>query len=140
VAGPLLVRLLARPTVYQVVTCPAGTLPVYTRILPGSTIHLVSDSQVSHTHLPDLRISEFFTSLHNFMYPEFIGEFDGIKTPATITSTIGLKNQNEFWLVIDSSLASDSSGVLAICGHWSQGPAKSRGIFYGDTVVDNLKP
>jgi hypothetical protein len=140
VIGPLLVRLLARPTSYAAITCPAGTRAIYARIPTGSYIRLVTDEQALRPHLPDLRLDEFLTSLHDFMYTEFIGEFKNIQASTTLTNTIGLNTDDQLWLVVNSDLVPVTPGILGICGNWSQGPAKSYSVFYGETVQEVSKP
>jgi len=140
VIGPLFVRLLARPSIHTAVTCPAGNKVIYARIPTGSFIRLVSNVQASHPYLPDLSLDEFKTSLHDFMYSEFIGEFNSLNAPTTITNTIGLTTYNEFWLVVNSNLIPEDPGILGICGKWSQGPAKSYNVFYGDSIQEVSKP
>ena len=140
VIGPLTVRLLARPAEHATVICPVGSRAIYARIPTGSFIQLVSDSQATHPYLPDLRLDEFQASLHDFMYSEFIGEFKNIKPPTTITNTIGLNTNDQLWLVVNSDLVPESPGILGICGNWSQGPAKSYSIFYGETVQEVSRP
>ena len=134
VIGPLLVRLLAHPAEHSAVTCPAGSKVIYARIPTGSYVRLVSNDQAPHPYLPDLRLEDFKASLHDFMYSEFIGEFSGIQPPTTLTNTIGLNTDDQIWLVVNSDLVPASPGILGICGNWSQGPAKSYSIFYGQTV------
>jgi hypothetical protein len=140
VIGPLLVRLLAQPVDHAAVTCPVGTRVIYARVPTGSYIQLLSDDQAPHPYLPDLRLTEFKTSLHDFMYSEFIGEFKTLESPTTITNTIGLNTNDQLWLVVNSDLLPVSRGILGICGNWSQGPARSYSIFYGVTVQDASKP
>jgi hypothetical protein len=139
VIGPLLVRLLARPADYSTTTCPTGSKAIYARIPTGSFIRLVSNDQALHPYLPDLRMEDFKASLHDFMYSEFIGEFKDIQSPTTITNAIGLNTDDQFWLVVNSDLVPKSSGIMEICGNWSQGPAKSYSIFYGTTVQEMSK-
>jgi hypothetical protein len=134
VTGPLLVRLLAHPAGYNVVTCPAGSKVIYARIPTGSYVRLVSNEQAPHPYLPDLRLEDFKASLHDFMYSEFTGEFNGIQPPTTITNAIGLNTDDQIWLVINSDLIPAAPGILGICGNWSRGPAKSYSVFYGLTV------
>jgi hypothetical protein len=133
VIGPLLVRGMAHPASHAAITCPAGSEVIYARIPTGSYIHLVSDDQAPHPFLPDLRLDEFKASLHDFMYSEFIGEFNNLTAPTTITNTIGLADNNEIILVGNSSLIPENPGILGICGKWSQGPAKNYDIFYADS-------
>ena len=140
VIGPLLVRLLAKPEDHVAITCPAGTRAIYTRIPTGSFIRLVSDGQLPHPYMPDLRINEFKASLHDFMYSEFIGEFNNLQAPTTILEAIGLGDNQELWLVVDSSLIPANPGILGVCGKWSQGPAKAYDIFYGVAIQDVSKP
>jgi hypothetical protein len=134
VVGPLLVRLLAHPAGYAAITCPAGTKAIYARVPTGSYVRLVSTDQAPHPYLPVLRLDDFKASLHDFMYSEFIGEFKGIQAPTTITNTIGLNTNDQIWLVVNSDLVPATQGILGICGNWSQGPAKSYSIFYGQSV------
>jgi hypothetical protein len=136
VSGPLLVRLLAHPAEHAAVTCPAGNKVIYARIPAGSYVRFVSNEQALHPYLPDLRMEDFKASLHDFMYSEFIGEFNGIQAPTTITNTIGLNTNDQVWLVVNSDLVPASTGILGICGNWSRGPAKSYSIFYGQTVQE----
>jgi hypothetical protein len=140
VTGPLLVRLLAQPEEHTAVTCAAGSRAIYARIPTGSYVRFVSNDQAPHPDLPNLRLDDFKANLHNFMYSEFIGEFKGIQAPTTITNTIGLNTNDQIWLVVNSDLIPASSGILGICGNWSQGPAKSYSIFYGQTMQDVSKP
>ena len=140
VIGPLLVRLVAHPEDHAAVTCPAGTRAIYARIPTGSYVRLVSDEQAPHPYLTDLRLDEFKTRLHDFMYSEFIGEFNNIQAPTTITNTIGLDDNHELWLVVDSNLIPENPGILGICGKWSQGPAKAYNVFYGSSIQDVSKP
>ncbi len=133
IAGPLFVRGLARPASHAAVTCPAGSQVIYARIPTGSYIRLVSGAQASHPFLPDVRLDEFETSLHDFMYSEFIGEFKNLTAPTTITNTIGLAANNEIILVFNSSLIPENPGILGVCGHWSEGPAKNYSVFYADS-------
>ncbi len=139
VVGPLLVRLLARPAQLTPVTCPAGSKALFARIPAGSYVRFLSKEQAPRPLLPDLRLDDFKASLHDFMYSEFIGEFNGIQAPTTITNVMGLNTNDQVWLVVNSDLVPGSSGILGICGNWSQGPAKSYSIFYGQTVQEMAK-
>jgi hypothetical protein len=140
VIGPLLVRGLAHPASYTTISCSAGSQVIYARIPTGSYIRLVSDDQAPHPSLPDLRMDEFKTRLHDFMYSEFIGEFKNLTAPTTITNTIGLAANNEILLVVNSDLVPVDPGILGICGKWSQGPAKGDDVFYGETIQVVSKP
>ncbi len=140
VIGPLLMRLLAHPAQYTPVTCSPGSKILYARIPAGSYVRLVSNEQAPHPLLPDLRLEDFEASLHDFMYSEFIGEFNGIQAPTTITNTIGLNTDDQVWLVVNSDLVPKSDGILGICGNWSVGPAKSYSIFYGNSIQEVSEP
>jgi hypothetical protein len=132
--GPLLVRLLARPEGHAAVTCPTGSKAVYVQIPTGSYIRLVSDEQAPYPDLPNLRLNDFQAGLVDFMYSEFTREFSSLTAPAMITDTIDLDNNNELWLVVEDDQLPVKPGILGLCGKWSQGPAKSHDIFYGDSI------
>ena len=140
VIGPLLVRLLAHPVEHAALTCPAGSKTIYARIPTGSYIQLVSNDQAPHPHLPLLRLDEFKTSLIDFMYSEITREFSNLNAPTTITNAISLDSGGELWLVVKSDLVPEKAGILGICGKWSQGPAKSYNVFYGDSIQEVSKP
>jgi hypothetical protein len=140
VAGPLVVRLLARSEDHAMITCPAGSRAIYVRIPTGSYIQLVSNDQAPHPYLPVLHLDKFKASLIDFMYSEFTREFSNLNAPTTITNVISLDTSGGLWLVVKSDLVPVKTGILGICGKWSQGPAKSYNVFYGDSIQEVSKP
>jgi len=136
VVGSLGTKILSRPAQFNLITCPAGSEPVYTRLSAGSFVYIVDDGTAVQTWLPEIRKSDYETNIHNFQYSEVVGVLKSVVAPATLANVINLQDGDTVWLVVNTKLIPPTPGILGICGKWSNGPGKVYHFFYADSVQE----
>jgi hypothetical protein len=138
--GILIVRIGANHVRYAEVACPAGSEVVYARLPAGSFVRVLQDGLTPHPRVPDIRLGDFEQSLHEFMYSDISEEFANLQAPTVMANVYNLKAGNAFWLVSDAQIVPEQRTISAICGHWSNGPAKARNVFYAESFREAALP
>ncbi|MHC1783318.1 MAG: hypothetical protein AB9891_11305 [Anaerolineaceae bacterium] len=143
ILGPLIVWVFARAPHINEITCPQGEEAVYLRVNPGSYIQVVEDQTVRQTWLPVIRWNDFSRSIHDFPFYEITEELDPVTPPTTLTFTYDLISGRHVWLVADTRIFPNPTGIFAVCGTWSKNiDITGYGFFYGNMIqlagVDGL--
>jgi hypothetical protein len=132
--GPLMIWAGAKTPVIESATCPQGEEAVYIRINPGSYIQVVEDQAAYKTWLPVIRWSDFARGIHDFPFYSITRELDSVSPPKTLTFTYDLVNGRHVWLVADTRIIPQPTGVFSVCGTWSSSIDEHQyGFFYGNS-------
>jgi hypothetical protein len=134
IVGPLIIWTIAKPPVIEPSACPQGEEAVAIRINPGSYLQVVEDQAVKQTWLPTIRWSDFSKGIHDFPFYDITEELDTVSPPKTLTFSYDLVDGRHVWLVADTRIIPQPTGVFSVCGTWSPSKEKNQyGFFYGNS-------
>lgn len=132
--GPVTAKGLNRATPLKAIACQKNEETMYVQANSGSSINLLPDKGISHSRLPDLRISDFKNGMRskfkNVRQVEF-QQFSQLRPNHTIISASNLSNQQQDWLVVNTSAIAQllqQSSIVGICG------VRENGLIYAKSV------
>lgn len=151
IGGPIVTKALSHPPQFSDLSCPVGEEIAYFRYSPGSSINLVADNAIRKTYVPEIRISDFRRILERYLdkeprVTELTKELAKLTPNTTLINKLNLKTGQTVWVIVDSALVSQKSGIIGACGKRTTNPAAKtlhnadgtylRFLFYADSIKE----
>ena len=135
VTGPLFVRLMAHEQAPAAGRCAAGERSMVVDLSRGSYIRVLADASLSHTWMPDIRLSDFAESARSYRFWD-MSPLAEVQTPALVANVVDLESGTPFWLVLEAGLYRGRQRItMEVCGDWSPlFSSQGLGFFYARTV------
>jgi len=132
--APLIVHGFARPMEIPAVNgCDNNSTRIVTMISKGSYINVKADTEQSQSMVPNLRYSDFNTSLHNSpMYTLALQMFQ-IKPGYSFFNGYNLIDQKIEKIMAKTELFEVNQGWVELCG-WREADTTESGFFHVETV------
>jgi hypothetical protein len=137
-AGPLAVRLTARPSVLAAPECPEGQEAFVVRVAAGARIDLVPARPPFQTRVPTVRIDDFRNGLDRLasLYPEIAAEFAGLEWGTTILHTADVVSGRLVWMMVRSEDLPSGDGPIGVCAVRSENDLpRQYGFVYAESIV-----
>jgi len=105
--------------------CAPGTETAVIHYSPGAALHLVADDALPHTHLPQVRLSDFRTGVETVTgflarrqsrITEEIREVSRVTGDRTLLHPLNLQTHSALWVVAPSREMPPHTALLALCG------------------------
>ena len=153
IGGPIGTKIMSHTPQYAEISCPIGTEVAYFRHGVGSSLNLVSDNGIKRTYVPNIRISDFRKILEKYQnkyahhpeIPALAQELSRLTPNTTLIRKLNLKTGKTIWVIADSQLVPQETGIVGTCGKPSVNSSANgylRFLFYADsmTLVSRNRP
>jgi len=148
ILGPLSTRL-ASATTSKFATkfsninsayCDQGEKAAYIKVSPGAFVNLVADDRLQQTHLPDVRLSDFRSSLKSFTEnnpKHMLKPFEALSDGVTVMSALDWNNRQSLWIIANSKIFPRDGGLFGVCGTRRGGLMYVNSFHFPNAEVDS---
>jgi uncharacterized membrane protein len=117
VGGPLFARWVSLPADITPIECTKGQQALYIEYRAGSFVSIWPEDRFFLDWLPNVHSSRFQKFIHGLPDAEQMSNFQSIRAPAVLFSTVDAATGGEYWVVVNPDLLPDEKGVLMdVCG------------------------
>ncbi|NJN87602.1 MAG: hypothetical protein HC881_16450 [Leptolyngbyaceae cyanobacterium SL_7_1] len=123
IAAPIATKALSHPP--QLLPVPCADSLAYVQFHPRSVVNLQPDEAIAHTHLPQVRISDFRRSLDPIVRSLVQRQStitDQIRTlrwatpGQTVLHALDFQDQSQRWIVVETKALPEKPAIVALCG------------------------
>ena len=115
---PITLGKLSKPiSIQSLSTCAPGLELAVIQVSPGTYFNVHHESDFFLDWLPDFHQGRYTRNIHGLPYTEIMDQFLLRDAPVTYFNALDLKTNRAFWIVMNSTLLSEDTGYLSLCGN-----------------------
>lgn len=139
--APITTKIVSNLSEFTKIVCPNNIDPVYMKFRSGSFVRLVPDTAIGHTHLPNIKISDFRNGFDIFSvgFPELTEELKKIEPSKDIMSGFDLKTGKFMFLIAESEMMPTQNSIIGICEKQEKNPVIEKSNFFIAEFVETVK-